>query len=158
MRHKNTITQHKLSSKVTFNKWTFILHFMCLIIQAPQVWFVVWDPLNLFWNCVFQAHFSQSRAFHQIDFLKCKTCPYLVSSSCRLCHLIVYFIILFKFHVQEKLLKPFWLPWQLKWNFYKDSIFKAKDLVDTMNVMMEIIFQQTSLAYWLHLKFISESG
>lgn len=132
--------------------------FMCLIVQAPQILFRVVDPLSLFWNCVFQAHFPKIEHFIRLIFFKCKTCLYLISSSCRLCHLIVYFIILFQFHVQEKLLKPFWLPWQLKWNFYKDSILKAKDLVDTMNVMMEIIFQQTSLAYWLHLKFISESG
>lgn len=89
-----------------------------------------------------------------MTFFKCKTCPYLVLSFCRLWHLIVCFIILFQLSIQEKFSKPFWLPWQLKWNFYKDSMFGAKDLVDTMNVMMKIILHQSSLGYWLHLKFI----
>lgn len=158
MWHKNTITQHKLSSKVAFNKWVFILHFACLIVQAPQVWFRIGGPLNWFWNHVFQAQFSQSGALHQDDFFKMQNLPI----SARILLQTLLFDSAFYYFISipcyEKLLKPFWLPWQLKWNFYKDNTFKAKYLVDTMNVMTEIIFQETSLAYWLHLKFIAESG
>jgi hypothetical protein len=147
-------------SKDNLNKWDVLLHFVCLILQQSQIWFGIENALDLFWHCcisrIVTPKLYQSKEFNKIDFLKCKTCPYLVSSFCRLWYLIVYFIILFQFSIQGKSLKPFWLLWWLKWNFYKDSIFGAKDLVDTMNVMVKLILQQLSLTYWFHLKFMSQ--